>query len=321
MYKYILIAKKINKKYANIQALSSLDLKISSGKIYGIIGPNGAGKTTLFRIINMIEKQDSGDILFNNHKLNINHIDQMGYLPEERGLYKNMGLEEQIIYLAGLKGMKRKDVKIKIKFLLNDLNINYADINKIENLSKGMAQKIQFIISIIHNPIFITLDEPFSGLDPINIHLIINYILKLKKEGKTILLSIHDMKYVELICDHIIFINKSIKIFDSPLYLIKQKIIKNEFKVKINIFNYLLWQDFLKKNKMNISNLKLEHNNYFFKIKINNKLSSSYILNKLINIGDILLYEKCNTNINDIFFKIFTNSQSKNEKNIFNYKT
>lgn len=313
MEKYILRANNIYKKFGKKIALKGLNLKISKGSICGILGPNGAGKTTLIRLINLIQKPDKGLLIFDDTPINDNHLMMMGYMPEERGLYKNMDVEDQIIYLARLKGMKKNEAKYQLSYLLQKLEIESLRNKKIGSLSKGMAQKVQFIVSIIHSPKFITFDEPFSGLDPINIKLISDYIIELKKKGVTILLSTHNMSSVELLCDHIIFIDKSIKLFDSSLTIAKEKFKENIFQIKLNIRNNILWNNF--RNKYNI--YKYIYNNSICEFEIKMNKSSNDILNELIFIGDILLYKEYIPDINEIFTKIINNYYN-NEKN-FSY--
>lgn len=303
MEKYILRANNIYKKFGKTTALKGLNIKISKGSICGILGPNGAGKTTLIRLINLIQKPDKGLLIFDNNPMNNNHLMMMGYMPEERGLYRNMDVEDQIIYFARLKGMKKHEAKYRLSYLLKKLEIESLKNKMIGFLSKGMAQKVQFIVSIIHSPKFITFDEPFSGFDPINIKLISDYIIELKKNGVTILLSTHNMSSVELLCDHIILIDKSIKLFDSSLKMAKEKFKENIFQIRLNIRNNILWNDF--KNKYNI--YKESYNNSICDFEV--KMNKSYrnIFNELISIGDILLYKEYIPTINDIFTNIINN--------------
>lgn len=307
MEKYILRANNIYKKFGKKIALEGLNINISKGSICGILGPNGAGKTTLIRLINLIQKPDKGLLIFEDKPINNNHLMMMGYLPEERGLYHNMNVEDQIIYLARLKGMKKNEAKLRLSYLLKRLEIEPLRNKKIGLLSKGMAQKVQFIVSIIHSPKFITFDEPFSGFDPINIKLISDYIIELKNNGVTILLSTHNMSSVELLCDHIILIDKSIKIFDSSLTMAKEKFKSNIFQIKLNIHNNILWNNF--KKKYNVYNDIYNHSICDFEIK--NDKSYTNILKELVCIGDVLLYKEYIPTINDIFTTIISNYYKK----------
>lgn len=190
-------AENVVKKFAHHLALDDLSISISEGTIFGLLGPNGAGKTTLIRIINQITAPDSGNLFFNGEKLSSNHIGQIGYLPEERGLYKKMKVGEQSLYLAQLKGLSKKDALIKLKYWFEKFELQAWWDKKVEELSKGMQQKIQFIVTILHEPKLLIFDEPFSGFDPINVNLIKNEILELKKNGATIIFSTHNMGSVE----------------------------------------------------------------------------------------------------------------------------
>jgi ABC-2 type transport system ATP-binding protein len=219
----ILKAINISKQYANHKALSDLCMEVEQGCIFGLLGPNGAGKTTLIRIINQITAPDTGELWFNNRKIDRSDIVNIGYLPEERGLYKKMTVGEQSVYLARLKGISRVDAIRKLKFWFNKFDILPWWDKKVEELSKGMQQKVQFIVTILHDPALLIFDEPFSGFDPINANLLKNEILELKRKGATIIFSTHNMGSVEAICDHIALINKSKKILDGKVSDIKNQ--------------------------------------------------------------------------------------------------
>ena len=227
----LLEIKNVTKTYTGFKALDNVSLNLEQGSIYGLLGPNGAGKTTLIRIINQISVSDSGNILFENQELNSSHIYNIGYLPEERGLYKKQSIFEQIIYFGQLKGLKLSDAKQKTLKWLKKLELDDWKYKKAEDLSKGMQQKVQFIITVIHNPKLLILDEPFTGFDPINADLIKEEIRELKNAGTTILYSTHRMESVEEICDHICLINKSKKILDGNVKEIKKQNSKNQFEV------------------------------------------------------------------------------------------
>jgi ABC-2 type transport system ATP-binding protein len=231
----ILEIQHLNKSFGKTKALSDINIKIPKGIIFGILGPNGAGKTTLIRIINQIIDSDSGTILFKNETLKRNHISQIGYLPEERGLYKKMKVWDQLIYFARLKGMSGQDAKQKVNEWLEKMDvINWRD-KRIDDLSKGMAQKIQFISTVIHEPELLILDEPFSGFDPLNAEIIKDQILELKQKGISLLLSTHRMESVELLCDEVAMFNKSEKILDGTLEKIKNQFSSHEFEIKIKL--------------------------------------------------------------------------------------
>jgi ABC-2 type transport system ATP-binding protein len=205
----IIEVKGVSKSYQNHQALNNIDLKVKTGRVFGLLGPNGAGKTTLIRIINQILEADSGSIRINGELLSHEHIYSIGYLPEERGLYKKMKVGEQSVYLAQLKGLSKKEAKEKLKYWFEKFEMENWWNKKIEDLSKGMAQKVQFITTILHEPKLLILDEPFSGLDPVNSQLIKNEITELKKKKTTIILSTHNMNSVEEICDEAAIIHRS----------------------------------------------------------------------------------------------------------------
>lgn len=241
-------AKNVTKTYQNHVALSDVSISIPKQSVFGLLGPNGAGKTSLIRIINQITAPDKGEILINGEKLKPEHIEVIGYLPEERGLYKKMKVGEQAMYLAQLKGMDKGTAKQELNKWFEKFEITGWWNKKVEELSKGMAQKIQFITTVLHKPEIIILDEPFSGFDPINANLIKSEILKLRDAGSTIFLSTHNMNSVEEICDHMALINKSKKVLDGKVTDIKKEFSKNIFDVHFNGnmigFANALWTDF-----------------------------------------------------------------------------
>lgn len=217
----MLSVKNIVKQYATHRALDHVSLEVERGKIFGLLGPNGAGKTSLIRIITQITAPDSGEVTFNGERLNANHISQIGYLPEERGLYKKMEIGEQILYLSQLKGLGTAEATKRIKFWFEKLEMKDWWSKKVEDLSKGMQQKVQFVATVLHQPELIILDEPFSGFDPVNADIIKNEILELNKQGATFIFSTHRMESVEELCDHIALINRSKKILDGSVDEIK----------------------------------------------------------------------------------------------------
>jgi len=229
----MLETQKLNKSYGSNRALTDVDLKVSKGVIFGLLGPNGAGKSTLIRIINQIIDADSGQVLIDGKPLEPHHISQIGYLPEERGLYKKMKVWDQMIYFARLKGLSQHDAKTRIKNWLDKMDMSTWREKKIEDLSKGMAQKVQFISTIIHNPPLLILDEPFSGFDPVNAEIIKDQILELKKQGTTVILSTHRMESVELLCDQVAMINKSHKILDGTIRQVKNSFRPEVFHVTV----------------------------------------------------------------------------------------
>jgi len=227
-----LITKGVTKRYSEHTALSDINITIPEKSIYGLLGPNGAGKTTLIRIINQIINSDEGEIKIFGEHLQPKHVEMIGYLPEERGLYKKMKVGDQLLYLAQLKGLSRKDALARIKYWLEKFEIKDWWSKKVEDLSKGMAQKIQFISTVLHEPKLIILDEPFSGFDPVNAQLITENILELKEKGSTIIFSTHRMETVESLCDHIALINKSKKILEGPKKQVKEQYRSSTFIVE-----------------------------------------------------------------------------------------
>ena len=234
----ILTIDSVSKHYGNFTALNDVSIKIPEGSIFGLLGPNGAGKTTLIRIINQITRPDSGRVLFNDIELKPDNIKDIGYLPEERGLYPKMKIGEQAIYLAQLKGMDRLTAKSELTKWFEKFEITDWWNKKVTELSKGMAQKVQFIVTVLHKPKLLIFDEPFSGFDPINANLIKDEILNLRKQGATVIFSTHRMESVEELCEDIALINKSNKILDGNLDDIKAKFKSNTFEVACWNFSF-----------------------------------------------------------------------------------
>jgi ABC-2 type transport system ATP-binding protein len=228
----ILETRHIIKQYATHRALDDVSVSIPQGQIFGLLGPNGAGKTSLIRIINQITGPDGGDVLFDGQPLGPQHIRRIGYLPEERGLYKKMKVGEQLLYLAKLKGLPEREAMDKLKIWFEKFDIKTWWSKGIEDLSKGMQQKVQFVATVLHQPDLLILDEPFSGFDPINANLIRDEILELKQNGTTIIFSTHRMDTVEDLCDHIALIHKSKKILDGPKQLIKEQFKTNTYHIE-----------------------------------------------------------------------------------------
>jgi len=293
MSKSILIAEDIVKQYGDYTALNQVNLEIPKGSIFGLLGPNGAGKTTLMRIINQIIAPDSGTLIFDGKPLKRADISQIGYLPEERGLYKKMKVGEQTLYLAKLKGMPHNEALEKLKFWFQKLDILHWWNKKVEELSKGMAQKIQFVVTVIHEPKLLIFDEPFSGFDPINVAIIRDEILELKKGGTTIIFSTHRMESVEEICDNIALINNGETILEGAIEKIKNDFRSNIFSVKINTENLTLSEQF-----QIISNTD---NNY--QIQISENATSNQLLNALIEKGEIISFQEKIPTMEDIFIK------------------
>ena len=231
----LLEVKNLNKNFATQKAVDDISLSIEQGQIFGLLGPNGAGKTTLIRMITGIFYPDSGSIIFDGKPFDPSaDISKIGYMPEERGLYKKMKIGEQTLYLAQLKGLPKKEATEKIKQWFAKFEMKSWWNKKVEDLSKGMQQKLQFVTTVLHNPKLIILDEPFSGLDPVNSNLIKDEIYDLAKKGATIIFSTHRMEQVEEICDHIILVNKGQKILDGTVNQVKQDFKENIYKVSFS---------------------------------------------------------------------------------------
>ncbi len=231
MSDFILEVRNVTKKYATHQALSNVSLQVPRKQIFGLLGPNGAGKSTLIRIITQIISKDAGEILFNGKPLLLADAERIGYLPEERGLYKKMKVGEQLVYLSQLKGLSKKDAMNKLKIWFEKFDITAWWNKNVEDLSKGMQQKVQFIATVLHEPELLILDEPFSGFDPVNAQIITKEILELQRKGTTIIFSTHRMETVEELCEHIALINKSEKILDGGKNEIKEKYRASIYKV------------------------------------------------------------------------------------------
>ncbi len=291
----------IVKRYANHLALDKVSIDVPEQGIFGLLGPNGAGKTTLIRIINQITAPDQGEVYFQGEKLQPHHVSQIGYLPEERGLYKKMKVGEQALYLAQLKGMSESEARKKLKVWFEKFDIiNWWD-KKVEELSKGMAQKVQFLVTIVHEPKLLIFDEPFSGFDPINANLLKEEILNLKNNGSTVIFSTHNMGSVEEICDHIALINRSKKILEGPVKQIRQEYKANLFEVEYNGYQgdlrRILAPGFELVDDINDMELRRA------KIKIANGEKPNELLKNLIAHTEIHNFNEILPSMNDIFIK------------------
>lgn len=226
-------ATNVVKRFVHHLALDRVSISVPRGSIYGLLGPNGAGKTTLLRIINQITAPDDGELFFNGHKLLPENIFNIGYLPEERGLYKKMKVGEQAVYLAQLKGMPKKEAVKRLRYWFEKFELLPWWNRKVEELSKGMQQKLQFIVTILHKPDLLIFDEPFSGFDPINVDLLKNEIITLKEEGSTIIFSTHNMESVEELCDHIALIDDGVKLVEGGIRDIRKEYKSNIYKIDL----------------------------------------------------------------------------------------
>ncbi len=308
----ILEVKNITKKYANHVALNGVSISVQPQKIFGLLGPNGAGKTSLIRIINQITGPDSGEVWFNGQKLAPEHVELIGYLPEERGLYKKMKVGEQAMYLAQLKGLKKSEAKQKLQHWFEKFEIGNWWDKKIEELSKGMQQKIQFIVTVLHEPKLLILDEPFSGFDPINAQLIKNEILDLKAKGSTIIFSTHNMGSVEELCDHIALINKAEKLLDGSVKDIRKNhrshTYQLTFKGNLIAFTNALWAgaELLEK--------KSDEDIHSVTIKLLRQNKPNDLLQAVLNHTEILSFQEVIPSMNDIFISVVENKTTVNTK-------
>lgn len=297
------VASNIIKNYANHRALDNVSIEIPEGAIYGLLGPNGAGKTSLIRIINQITGPDSGELFFKGRKLEPADMNRIGYLPEERGLYKKMKVGEQAVYLARLKGVSKHDAILQLKAWFEKFGIQEWWDRKVEELSKGMAQKVQFITTVLHEPEMLIFDEPFSGFDPINVELLKKEILDLRKKGTTIIFSTHNMASVEEICSHIALINKSKKIIEGPINQIRNKYANNTYQL-ICKYN----QDFIPQQAIGkeyeILSEKTEDGQHEIILQRLDPCPTNTLLKRLIDKTDILSYQKIIPGMNDIFIKL-----------------
>jgi len=300
----IITAKNIVKKYSKHVALNDISFNVPEGVIYGLLGPNGAGKTSMIRIINQITAPDSGEVLFKNEKLSPRHTKFIGYLPEERGLYKKMKVGEQALYLARLKGMDKEDAMKKLKEWFIKFDIAAWWGKKVEELSKGMQQKVQFIVTVLHEPSLLILDEPFSGFDPINVEIIKSELLRLKKEGVTIILSTHNMASVEELCNNITLINQSKAIMEGNVNELRHSFKLHLWEVKLqgtddsirNILN----------SKFEIQELISENGQTTAKIKIPDGLGSNDLIKALLSSYTITGFSEILPSMSEIFISAVT---------------
>jgi ABC-2 type transport system ATP-binding protein len=308
----IIVCSNIVKKFGDYTALNSVNLDIPQGKIFGLLGPNGAGKTTLIRIINQITVPDSGSVVFNGHKMVPADVESIGYLPEERGLYKKMKVGDQALYLAKLKGMSTADATRELKQWFVKFGIQAWWNKKVEELSKGMAQKVQFITTVMHKPNLLILDEPFSGFDPVNVQIIRDEMLKLKAAGATIILSTHNMESVEELCDNIALINKSNLIITGEVDAIRREHGNNQVEVLYRSSEEL--SGYLKSdNGLSLDIVSDEPHNNVRRAVIERKNSTynSDILGVVIKHVDVMSYQELIPRMNDIFIKLVSESNNK----------
>ncbi len=298
------ILKTVNivKRFENHTALSGVSISAEEGKIFGLLGPNGAGKTTLIRILNQITAPDEGEVYFSGEKIKPKHVSQIGYLPEERGLYKKMKVGEQALYFAQLKGMKKNDALKKLKEWFIKFEIEAWWNRKVEELSKGMQQKVQFIITILHEPKLLIFDEPFSGFDPINTAILKEEILNLKNNGSSIIFSTHNMGSVEEICDNIALIDNSKKILDGSVKDIKQKFKTNTYEI--------IFEGYFNKHEASLSasykiiKLETENQRHSITLELLNGTTTNELISKMLTLGKVVSFNEIIPSINDIFIKV-----------------
>ena len=299
----------VSKHYGNFTALNNVSLNVKEGSIFGLLGPIGAGKTTLIRIINQITRPDEGKILFNNEPLNINHIRDIGYLPEERGLYPKMNIGDQAVYLAQLKGLQRDAAKSELRKWFDMFGIEDWWNRKVTELSKGMAQKVQFIVTVLHKPKLLIFDEPFSGFDPINANIIKDEILDLRNKGATIIFSTHRMESVEELCEDIALINKSNKILDGNLDEIKTKFKSNIYEVGVSANNPdSLYKELEKIFKTLKPSFKTIGENLKLNVKLNSKQNSDDLLKILNQNAKVIHFKEVIPSANEIFINSVKNN-------------
>lgn len=302
----LLEVNKIIKRYGDYVALNEVSLSVPKGSIYGLLGPNGAGKTSLIRIINQITLPDSGEIILDGEKLQPKHVQYIGYLPEERGLYKSMKVGEQCLYLAQMKGLTKAEAKIQLEYWFDRLGIQGWWNKKIQELSKGMAQKIQFVVCVLHQPKLLIFDEPFSGFDPVNANVIKEEILALKEQGSTIIFSTHRMESVEELCDNIALIHQSNKLIEGKLDEVKKQYRTNSFEVGILSDNVEgLMYDITQKFTLAPAQFKSLNNELKLEVQLGNA-SPNELLHILTQRGQVTHFVEKIPSVNDIFIQTVT---------------
>lgn len=299
----ILEVQNVTKQYADYKALNGVSLQVPKGSIYGLLGPNGAGKTTLIRIINQITMPDSGTVLFDGKPLSPEDVHYIGYLPEERGLYKSMKVGEQCLYLAQLKGLSKQDAQAQLKYWFEKFEIQEWWNKKIQELSKGMAQKIQFVVTVLHKPKLLILDEPFSGFDPVNANLIKDEIIELNKQGTSVIFSTHRMESVEEMCDHIALIHKSNKLIEGKLSEVKRQYRSNTFEVGVLTQNVegLMYQ-LTQKFTVGQTNFKSLNDDLKLEVQLGEHTSNE-LLSILTHNGQVTHFVEKIPSVNDIFIQ------------------
>jgi len=292
-------AKNVTKQFGTFTALDNVSIAVPEQSIYGLLGPNGAGKTTLIRIINQITGPDSGELLLNGKKLMPADVMSIGYLPEERGLYKKMKVGEQALYFARLKGLSKAEAMKRLKYWFNKLEITDWWGKKVEELSKGMQQKIQFVTTVLHEPKLLIFDEPFSGFDPVNANIIKNEILFLRERGATIIFSTHNMGSVEELCDNITLIDRARTILEGGVDDIRRQWAANEYEIAFSGDVTLNGN-----TGFSILDKKFENNRSIIRIKASAEMRSNEILEQAIGLGRIISFNPALPSMNDIFIRV-----------------
>jgi ABC-2 type transport system ATP-binding protein len=305
----IFTAERVVKRFIHTTALDRVSLSIPKGSIYGLLGPNGAGKTTLIRIINQITAPDEGQLFFNGTRLSPDHIRNIGYLPEERGLYKKMKVGEQVVYLARLKGLSKSDAQAKLRNWFEKFEITDWWNRKIEELSKGMQQKVQFIVTVLHEPELLIFDEPFSGFDPINADMLKNEILSLREKGSTIIFSTHDMGSVEELCDHITLIDKGKTLIDGPMENIREQYRTNTYEVGFQGDPERL-KTALNKHYELIDTTR-EKDLFRVRIRLLHHTTDNELLSLLLPVVHIVSFNEVYPSVHDIFIRVVKENKGK----------
>lgn len=305
----LFVTENVSKHYAGHTALDKVSIEVPEGSIYGLLGPNGAGKTSLIRIINMITGPDEGKLFFRGEKLQQKHIIDIGYLPEERGLYRKMKVGEHAIYLARLKGLSKKEAVTRLKMWFDIFEIGNWWNKRVEELSKGMQQKIQFIVTVLHEPKLLIFDEPFSGFDPINVNILKEEILKLRDKGATIIFSTHNMESVEELCDHISLIDRSKKILDGKVKDIKKEYKSNTYSIGFDHFDGLLSRYL--DDRFKIVDEGEDEDRRTAKITLQEGLESKALLAQLMPHININAFNEVLPSMNDIFISVVNQNEGK----------
>ncbi|MCR4811060.1 MAG: ATP-binding cassette domain-containing protein [Bacteroidales bacterium] len=296
----MLQAEHVTKQFGDFYALHDVSIEVSKGRIFGLLGPNGAGKSTLIRIINQILQSDEGKVIFDGHEIRPSDVEHIGYLPEERGLYKKMKVGEQALYLAQLKGLSRMEAEKRLRWWFKHLEIDTWWNRKVEELSKGMQQKVQFVTTVLHNPKLLIFDEPFSGFDPVNATLLKKEILRLRDEGATVIFSTHNMSSVEEICDDIALIHHSQVVLNGNVKEIRQSYRKNMYHLEIRCTDS---RTITMPTEFEVTNGKEEKGVYTADVSLPSTASSNDLLAAVMTQGQVSALQEILPSMNDIFIE------------------